>query len=342
MKLEKLSPYLLYHFKSESELVKAIEELSLKFTQNRERITDYIADPRLTSAYVAFYLTTNLPKFEAVLKWMPVEWQKQLKNSTLVDLGAGPGTFSIAFREWVGRPVDILQVESSSVMKEQARLLWNGLYPGEGLKQSIDSEIKCHESLFLLFGHSANEMGAGAVLKYIRDLNPKHILFIEPGTKEFFPEMLKIRAELIKEGFEILFPCSTSLDCGLKNSQTDWCHQFVHVRHSDEVERITQLARRDRRLLPLTVQAFSRTKFSNQKARIIRVFPETKFSYEWDVCEDNVIKHYQVMKRGLSKECLNSLSTALAGASIEAEYDKVIEKSIRVRVKFLNNQPLKP
>ncbi len=100
------------------------------------------------------------------------------------------------------------------------------------------------------------------------------------------------------------------------------------------------MARRDRRLLPLTVQAFSRKKLTNQRTRIIRVFPETKFSFEWDVCEDNVIKHFQVMKRGLSKESLNNLSNALAGASIEAEYEKILEQSVRVRVKFLNNQPL--
>ncbi len=340
MQFAKITPLLLHKFNSESELLKAIEELSFKFTQNRERISDYLSDPRLTSAYVAFYLTTNMPKFEAVLKWMPELWIEELKNSTFVDLGAGPGTFSIAFREWVGRPVDVIQIESSPLMKEQARLLWKGLYPGEDLKQTLESDIKNKENLFLLFGHSANEMGAEAALKYIRQLNPKHILFIEPGTKEFFPEMLKIRSELIKDGFEILFPCSTSLDCGLKNSQTDWCHQFVHVRHSEEVERITQMARRDRRLLPLTVQAFSRQTFTKHKARIIRVFPETKFSFEWDVCEDNVIKHYQVMKRGLSKESLNNLSSALAGVSIEAEYEKMIENSVRVRVKFLNNHPL--
>lgn len=335
MQLYKLLPLLLYHFKNESDLIKAIEELSLKFTQNRERISDYLKDERLTSAYTAFYLTTNMPKLEAVFKWMPEAWIEQLKQSTFIDVGAGPGTFSLAFREWAAVPVKVMQIETSQVMREQAKRIWEGLYPNEKLLHKAEGET------FLLFGHSANEMGPEAALRYIKEYDPDHVLFIEPGTKEFFPQMLKIREALLKSDFNILFPCPTAEECPLRGSASDWCHQFIQVRQENDIERLSQIVKKDRRNLPLTVHAFSKTFTStNSQSRVIRVFPETKFSYEWESCELNHIEHYQIMKRGLNKAALKELSEILAGSEVEIELEKVLEKSKRVKVKSLNKRIL--
>lgn len=335
MKLSTLIPFLLYQFKSEHDLVKAIEELSLKFTQKREKIGDYLKDERLTSAYTAFYLTTNMPKLEAVFDWMPETWVQSLKTATFIDIGAGPGTFSLAFRHWANSPVKVMQVETSQVMREQAQRIWNGLYPNEKLLQRPEGET------ILFFGHSANEMGVEASLRYIRDFNPDHILFVEPGTKDFFPKMLQIREALIKQGHHILFPCPNSQDCPLKNSEADWCHQFIQVKQEAEVERLSQMVKKDRRHLPLIVHAFSKTfKSDNPSARVIRVLAETKFSYEWESCELNQLEHYQIMKRGLNKGELKKLSETLAGAALEIEVEKKLEQGKRVKIKSLNHSLL--
>lgn len=337
MKLHQLLPLLIHQFKNESDLIKAIEELSLKFTQKRERITDYLHDERLTSAYTAFYLTTNLPKLEAVFEWMPQEWLELIKETTFIDLGAGPGTFSLAYREWLGKPAKIMQVETSAMMRDQARRIWDGFYPEEKLLNRPEG------ARTLFFGHSANEMGVEVALKYVRDFNPDHILFVEPGTKEFFPQILAIRDALLKDGFNIHFPCPTAAACPMKDSQEDWCHQFIHVKQESEVERLSQIVRKDRRNLPLIVHAFSRNfKAENPSVRVVRVFPQTKFSHEWESCELNQIQHYQVMKRSLSKASLNILSEVLAGASLEVQTEKELEGSKRVKILSLNNKPFEP
>jgi hypothetical protein len=102
MNLSSILPYLLHEFKSDSDLIKAIDEISTKFTIERHKIGDYLKNPRLVSAYTAFYLLTNIPKLEAVLKWMPQDWVAELKKSDFIDLGAGPGTFSLAWKELGG------------------------------------------------------------------------------------------------------------------------------------------------------------------------------------------------------------------------------------------------
>ncbi len=330
MKFETIRPYLLYQFKSDHELIKAIEELSLKFTQERENITDYLSDKRLVSAYAAFYLTTNVPKFEAVLKWLPQEFLEEIKKADLVDLGAGPGTFSLAYKNWGGEG-DIFQVEISDIMQEQARILMSGLYPDVHLKQMKRWNGEKGKPKFVLFGHSANEMGADVALKYLKEIDPDHVLFIEPGTKSFFPEMLKIRDSLLRNGFHNLYPCPNSNPCPMGGN--DWCHQFIHIAQSADVERLSQMMRKDRKLLPLTVHAYSKPlKTATSKERLVRVHPSTKFSFEWEVCVENRIEHYQVMKRPYDKKGIKELEEVLSGASLETEIEKVLEKSKRVKL----------
>ncbi|MFP5384738.1 MAG: small ribosomal subunit Rsm22 family protein [Bacteriovoracia bacterium] len=327
--LSQINPLLLHHFKSESDLIKAVEEISNKFTTNRESIGDYLKDSRLVSAYTAFYLLTNIPKLSEVMKWMPDEWFNDLKRCDFIDLGAGPGTFSLAWKE-AGAEGDFYQIEQSPLMREQAKKLWQGLYPGP-LHQSDQWEWETSRPKFLLFGHSANEMGPDVAIKYIEKINPDHILFIEPGTKSFFPDMLKIRDYLLGQNHQVIFPCPTQKACPMKGT-SDWCHQFIQIKQDQEIERISQMARLDRKLLPLTVQAFSKTfKRNNPSERIVRVLPESKFSHEWEVCKNNELNHYQILKRDYSKKESKMLGGILAGEGIETEVIKTLENCQRVK-----------
>lgn len=330
MRLSELLPHLIYDFKSEADLVRAIHELSLKFTKERDKIGDYLQDQRLVAAYTAFYLLTNIPKLEEVLKWMPENWIKIIKDCDFIDLGAGPGTFSLAWKNLGGQGA-FYQVEKSAIMREQGLKLWKGLHSTE-LFQSGHYAWTLEKPKFVLFGHSANEMGARIAIDYLEKINPEHVLFIEPGTKSFFSEMLLIRDYLFSKNFNVLFPCPNSGSCPLQHTD-DWCHQFIYVNQDSEIERISQMARKDRRLLPLTVHAYSRSyKGENPCERLVRVLPETKFSFEWEVCHKNQLEHYQIMKRDLSKSEVKEIGAVLAGAALETELLKSLESYSRVKI----------
>lgn len=331
MKLSEILPHLIYEFKTEHDLIHAIDEISEKFTTNRERLGDYLKDPRLVSAYTVFYLSTNIPKLQEVFKWLPVDWKQMLSSCDFIDLGAGPGTFSIAWHEMGEISGDFYQIETSSLMREQAHKLWQGFTQKE-LKQGNRWQWDVPRSKFLLFGHSANEMSIEVILDYIDKINPDHILFIEPGTKAFFPKMLAVRDYLLSKRYAILFPCPLPEACPMKGTE-DWCHQFIQVKQNAEIERLSQMAKKDRSLLPLTVQAYSRSYHgANPPERIVRVLPETKFSHEWQVCRNNVIEQYQIMKRDMSKAESKELGEVLAGTGIETELVKTLEQSKRVKI----------
>lgn len=326
MNLAEIIPHLLYEFPHESDLIKAIEEISRKFTTERAKIGDYLKDERLVSAYTAFYLATNLPKLNAIMKWMPEDWKESLKGRPLIDLGAGPGTFSLAWREIFGAG-EFLQIENSEAMRKQARKLWEGNFPAGEMKQAGTAS-----NGILLFGHSANEMNPETAIHYVEKFAPDDIIFIEPGTPEFFGKMLEIRSELVASGWNILYPCPGEAECPMKGS-TDWCHQFVHVSHDKDVERLSQIMRLDRKLLPLTVQVFSRRKYERPSERLVRVLPETKFSFEWQVCHNNVLEDYQVMKRGMDKVTEKKTGNLLSGEPLSTELDKDVSGKKRVKLR---------
>lgn len=333
MEINDCLPHLLYKFKSEQELFDAIAEISKKFTTNRESISDYLHDERLVSAYTLFYLLTNMPKFEGILKLLPPNFVETLKTSTFIDVGAGPGTYSFAFKEWVQSSNKVYQIEHSQKMKEQGRILWNAFYNAQDLVQVAPGKDVSNTVMF--FGHSANEMGAKVALDYIKRINPSHIIFLEPGTKSFFQEMLTIRASLLREDWNQVYPCATAGQCPMEQSD-NWCHQYLHHVHTPELERLSQKLGINRRYMAMTLQVFSRGSFTTNKAKIIQIKSETKFSFEWLICSaDNTLLEVQVMKKGLSKEQAKKRGLALAGELIEYQVEKELEGN-KKRIKLID------
>lgn len=334
MKLSDLSPHLLHQFGSEAELVRSIDEISHAFTRERDKLALYLNDPRLVSAYTLFYLSTNIPKLRAVLTWMPVALRMEMLACELIDIGAGPGTFTLAWHALGGEKS--IMLESSRLMREQATRLLAGLHHKES---RFDVPAKTQKRL-ALFGHSLNEMGLATGLRYVRDCEADYALLIEPGTKDVFKLALQFRQQLLAAGWQIVFPCLGQGSCPMEHS-SDWCHQYVDVRHEVDVERLTQLAHKDRRRQPLTVMLFQRSgevrAEGKDRARLVRVKDETKFSFAWQVCrsEDDRLRlsDFQLMKKQFSKSEAKRVALLLSGALIEFETEKELAEATRIRLK---------
>jgi ribosomal protein RSM22 (predicted rRNA methylase) len=332
LKLADLQHHLLHQFASEADLVRAIDEISIAFTKDRANIHKYLNDPRLVSAYTVFYLATNVPKLQAVMEWLTPAFREELLQCELIDVGAGPGTFSIAWRELGGKTSVML--ETSKLMREQAAKLFEGMYQE---KASFKVGSKTVPRL-VLFGHSLNEMGVKAGLDYIREANADYVWLIEPGTKDVFKMALEFRREMLRLNWKINYPCLGMSACPMEKTD-DWCHQYVDVRHDAEIERLTQLAHKDRRRLPLTVMMFQRAAMyerSPNLARIVRVKEETKFSHEWQVCrpesEELILEDFQLQKKSYPKEWKKSVEALLSGSLIQYETEKEIQQSRRIRL----------
>lgn len=323
--------HLLVKFKSESELVKTIEQLSLNFTKNRESLNDYLSDKKMVAAYACFYMLTNIPKLEASFDKMNLNLDDYL-DYEFFDIGSGPATFSLSLLA-LNDQVKISLIEKSEVMQEQGEKLLKAFFPDSNVSYIKDIPAKTKKR-FGIFGHSANEMGKDIVKKFIEDLELDYILFIEPGTKQSFSILKDLRATLL-EKYKIHYPCMGQANCPM--TQDDWCHQYLSITHDPSTERLTQLAKKDRRNLPITLHFYGKkdqASESSSLARIIRAHPPTKFSLEWEVCyfdgEIFQIESLQVLVRGMSKKEVKYYQSFSAGDKISFQVVKRLgDKKLR-------------
>jgi ribosomal protein RSM22 (predicted rRNA methylase) len=337
--LDKIKESALYSFKSEKELVDSIHELVHLFNYERHSISAYLENPRLVSAYAMFYMSTNIGKLQQILNLIPV-LKQDLEELTFVDIGSGPGTFLYEYKKIAMTQKKVYGVEISQAMRDFSQQFL-GSYFNEN-EFEISSEVpKIKDATLICFTNSFNEMGVEKALSYIKRLNPKAILFIEPGTKETFQKILEIREKLILDDFAVEYPCPSSGSCPLINSSKDWCHQFVRLNHSDEIKRLCQLVQKDRSLQSLSLFYFRTQENSKHSTRILRKYPHQKHGIVLDICrfEDNFNKLYKFesLKRNYSKSQFKKYDKMMAGEEIDFEVTKIINDHL-IRGKIIDQE----
>jgi ribosomal protein RSM22 (predicted rRNA methylase) len=334
LSFEELRPHLLIPNITEPEVVKYIKEMSMKFTQKRDQITDYVLDHRQVSSYASFYLPTNMPKLHFLLSKLPQDVLEDFKNRPFIDMGSGPGTFSLAYKMLMEVPahVEIIAVDSAQIMLDQATKLMEGFFPGDKFQTARKfSEKKSNSILF--FGHSINEMGIDKVQSQIMITDPEYVMWIEPGTSELFHELKKLRSNIL-DSYDALYPCPSSAGC-----PSDWCHQVLRTSHDPSIERLSQLVSLDRKILPMTAHVYRRKKTQPvlNSPVTIQFLNETKFSFEYEVCmvnenKDNRTAVIEIQKKQLSKEEEKAFKNADVGERFDFEVEKVVQNKLRVKL----------
>lgn len=334
LSLQELKPHLLISTITESETVKLINEMSVKFTKKREQITDYVFEHRHVSAYASFYLPTNIPKLHFLLSKLPPAVLEDFKNRPFIDMGTGPGTFSLAWKKLMKTPghVEMIGVDSSQIMLDQAKKIMNGFFPKDKFEVFRKFDEKKSNSI-LFFGHSINEMGREKAQDHIMTIDPEYVLWIEPGTSELFSE-LKVLRDVMLDHYDVLYPCPSNAAC-----PNDWCHQVLRTSHAQDVERLSQLVSLDRKILPMTAHVYrrkSKIPTSETSATVIRYIQETKFSFEYEVCfaengeNKNVV--IEIQKKHLSKDEEKHFKHSNVGDRMNFSVEKIIGEKLRVRL----------
>ncbi len=319
--LELISQVGAYSFKNEHELLKSIKELSHLFNHSRDKLADYLDDEKLCSAYLYFYFMTYLPKFQKCIELLGPNFRTQIQGSALIDIGAGPGTLFHS-QNWPG--FSLYAVENSKVMIDIGKKLAHITSLNIQWNKQVQEEKRC-----LFFTHSLNEMGEKEAFEYMEAYSPQNVVLIEPGTKESFHKILGFRKQILERGYNVQYPCPSNDVCPMQG-QDDWCHQIIQVRQLPEIERLCQKLQMDRRNQPAVLHWYSREKKQIQYALITRVFAETKFSFEWQVCCENKLQKVQLMKKELDKKQQKLIKSWQAGQQIQFEVLKHMQGFLRI------------
>lgn len=341
----------------EHELVQLIKEESAAFTINRDKINQYVEDERKVSAYTQFYLPTNMPKLYFLLDRIVClhgeDFLKRLSANVFVDIGSGPGTFSLALLFYLNEkkyPLPaIYLIDRSRLMLNQAEKIIKYFFPAIELRISLNElSLTPDKTYSLFFGHSLNELSVQLQDNYIniafKNTNVSDVFWIEPGTPTFFQQQIRLREQLLKEKFSVLYPCPSSDQCPValaNNEQSpEWCHQILRVNHPAEIERISQLVCLDRKILPMCAMYFTKKINENYNKWLypFRFLKETKFSFDYIFCGDFdqkslVHKKGELLKKSLTKEGQKILKNRSLGYPLKKNDGTLEEKSDFFRVK---------
>ena len=242
-------------------LAEKIAVLSNLFTRERAGVSArYLDDPALGAGYAAYFLPVNFAKIQILLSEMPNDWADRSAISVL-DIGAGPGTASLAVLDWLsGRPrvnptvLNVTALDHSKSALMEATRLWNNYGPGTlvgpaKLTTSVEqietigrqdlshiTRKKAPYDLIIianclneLFQDSADHDAQRATLleRVLSVLKQDGTLMVvEPALRSTARALHRVRDRLLtQELCTVYSPCLHEKPCPALIKVDDWCHE---------------------------------------------------------------------------------------------------------------------
>ena len=208
-------------------LVQAAAQLT-----ERYKAADFSAPAVANDAQRAAYLAVRFPATYAVNQRVFSELQlraPQGQVTTLLDLGAGPGTALFAANEVFQRLERATLIEADEhwikMGKELARA--TGLKQHmQWLRGELRSGFSCDPHDLVVISYALGELApvaADAVIRKAWSCAQQFLAIVEPGTPRGFSMIDAARSTLIAAGAEIVAPCPHKQQCPMAKAE-DWCH----------------------------------------------------------------------------------------------------------------------
>lgn len=236
-------------------LVTAITELPSRATSSvaaasrqltsRYKTADFAAPAVRTSADRAAYLATRLPATFAANVNVFSELRRlalEIEISSLLDLGAGPGTSLFAAAEVFPALAHATLLENDAQWLQLGRQLAGrssqpAVHDAEWLQRDLrdPGELKPHD--LVVISYSLGEIAPASVLEQVLRRAwlsaRKFLVVIEPGTRRGFAAVNAARTWLISQNAGILAPCPHKHACPMA-AANDWCHFSQRLERSSD------------------------------------------------------------------------------------------------------------
>lgn len=242
-------------------LVGTIARLSALFTKDRDSLdARYFDDPALAAGYTAYFLPLNFAKVQILLEEMPAVERTQ-DGLSVLDLGCGPGTASLAVLDWIlcRAQSGIIDLQVTAVDHSLAALgetmrLWNAFQPDEEcgfahltpVVERLDRLTRpdSGRAIFtqatydiIIIANSLNELfrdasdpdvsRAALVERCFSALKADGtLLIVEPALRNTARSLHRMRDLLLAKGAcTVHSPCLHGRNCPALAKVDDWCHE---------------------------------------------------------------------------------------------------------------------
>ncbi len=204
------------------ELAKAVERLSDFYIAKPDGATPW-HEPWAQAAYLAYFLPLNFVRVRRVIEQgMAVGFFHGLSRYT--DFGSGAGTVSLALGATLGPALERgTVIERAGVAMRLHRQL---MPEAEKLLTFTERPPERGERLehLSVFSFALTELTE--LPRFARQ--SEALMLIEPATHQDSRKLLKLRAELLQDGWFAWAPCTHQRACPLlSQSERDWCHDRV-------------------------------------------------------------------------------------------------------------------
>ncbi len=220
-------------------LQQAQEVISSIYRQQKG--TSFLTTNEQVKAYFIARMPATFASIYQCLSELPFENPPQ----TLLDLGAGPGTATLAAIEKWSSLKESTMVESHKLMFEFNQKLFSFLNLSTSINhlQADLTKITFRKSFDLVvLGYVLGELQNEEQLKVVENawnVTSRFLLIVLPGTPFDYDIQMKTRDFLISKGGFVLAPCPHQKECPLKRTK-DWCHFSVRLNRTKVHQKIKQ------------------------------------------------------------------------------------------------------
>lgn len=176
---------------------------------------------------IAAYLSSRMPATFAAISFVLNEValvQPDFAPTTLLDVGAGPGTASFAAQGIWPRLERYILLEQDSRFNAVAETLAKTLLPQFDVRQqsllSATPRADVVVAAYVLAEFSQDHATKAA--RHLWQQTDHTLVIIEPGTPSGFARIRSSRDALLSVGACIIGPCTHAAACPMQ--ATDWCH----------------------------------------------------------------------------------------------------------------------
>jgi ribosomal protein RSM22 (predicted rRNA methylase) len=257
-----------------TELAHAVAQLTQRYKSGS------FSSPAITTvAHRAAYLAVRLPAtFAANLHVLSeiCRLAPQAGITSILDLGAGPGTSAYAAAKVFPKLALVTMIESDrSLLELGQRLARQSLYAAIRDSKWLQHDLRASPSLephdLVVISYALNELSSTETRKTVLhawQCTGEFLAIIEPGTMRGFGFVHAARAQLIAQGARILAPCPRALECPMA-ATGDWCHFAQRVERTSVHRQLKAgaLGYEDEKFSYVVA---SRSPISGAEARIVR------------------------------------------------------------------------
>jgi ribosomal protein RSM22 (predicted rRNA methylase) len=227
-----------------SELLDAIQQETSrierrKLAQSAAQLSEHYQAADFSTAAVtneaqrAAYLAVRMPATYAAVRRVLSEITQhalQAEITSLLDIGAGPGTaLFAAAEEFPLQSATLIEVDTEWLALGKRLAAQNPLpavQEAQWSRQDLRSGFSCSQHDLVVVSYTLGELpqaAAEATLRKAWNCASKFLVVIEPGTPRGFAAINSARSLLIAAGARIVAPCPHQSVCPMA-AAGDWCH----------------------------------------------------------------------------------------------------------------------